>query len=66
MARAESQEAVLRWDKDKAPSCFCLLAKLNIQLLKVWQSLLLSGWPSPHSCQHVAYNRASAEVRRLC
>ena len=24
--RAESQEDVLRWDKDKAPSCFCLLA----------------------------------------
>ena len=30
---------MLRWDKDKAPSCFYLLAKLNLQLLKVWQSL---------------------------
>ena len=57
---------MLRWDKDKAPSCFYLLAKLNIQLLKVWQSLLLNGWPSPHSCQQVAYNSPSAEVRRLC
>ena len=52
---------MLRWDKDKAASCFCLLAKLNIQLLKVWQSLLPSGWPSPHSCQQVAYNRARAK-----